>query len=46
LLKAGRNALGYIEKNRGGTDQTIDLICDVLETVRPLSVLIEKKNQR
>ncbi len=32
LLKAGRNALGYIEKNLGATDKTIDLICEILET--------------
>lgn len=33
LLKAGRNALGYIENNVGATDKTIDLICDLLEPI-------------
>ena len=32
LLKAGRNALGYVERNRGATDKTVDLICNVLRT--------------
>ena len=32
LLKASRNALGYIDANRGATDKTIDLICNVLKT--------------
>ncbi|MBI71419.1 MAG: hypothetical protein CME29_06790 [Gemmatimonadetes bacterium] len=32
LLKVSRNALGYIDANRGATDKTVDLVCNVLET--------------